>query len=103
MSSKKDVKYFLALDAAEPYYQGTPINVRLDPTDARYVDAIHTDGKPYWEGGWGMMEPVGHADFYPNGGENQPGCPGNEFDEGKLNIEVLNSYTTVFNFPFFFK
>ncbi|XP_028155828.1 pancreatic triacylglycerol lipase-like [Ostrinia furnacalis] len=43
---------------------------RLQPNAGRYVEAIHTDG-----GLLGIMNPSGHADFYPNGGRNrQPGC-----------------------------
>lgn len=33
------------LDPAEPFFQGMPAHVRLDPTDADLVDVIHTDGK----------------------------------------------------------
>ncbi|KAG1653732.1 Pancreatic triacylglycerol lipase [Nymphon striatum] len=31
------------LDPAEPYYDGMPRSVRLDTTDAKFVDIIHTD------------------------------------------------------------
>jgi hypothetical protein len=43
---------------------------RLADTDALFVDIIHTCG------GWmGFESPIGHADFYPNGGTfTQPGC-----------------------------
>lgn len=63
-----------ALDPAEPHFSQTDPVVRLDPTDAIFIDVIHTDATPFIKGGLGMDEPVGHLDFYPNGGENQPGC-----------------------------
>lgn len=34
------------LDPAEPCFQGTPEEVRLDPSDAMFVDVIHTDSAP---------------------------------------------------------
>lgn len=42
---------------------------RLDDTDAEFVDVIHTCA-----GRAGYMKPLGHVDFYPNGGSSQPGC-----------------------------
>lgn len=43
---------------------------RLDPTDADFVDVIHSCG-----GVLGFLQPLGHADFYPNAGVAvQPGC-----------------------------
>jgi len=62
------------LDPAELLFQGMPGFVRLDPTDADFVDVIHTDAESILMGGYGMEQPVGHVDFYPNGGEVQPGC-----------------------------
>ncbi|XP_063290901.1 pancreatic lipase-related protein 2-like [Pelobates fuscus] len=66
------------LDPAEPYFQGTPIEVRLDPSDAHFVDVIHTDGSSVIGnaglGGYGMSDMVGHLDFFPNGGERMAGC-----------------------------
>ncbi|KAK3594254.1 hypothetical protein CHS0354_020436 [Potamilus streckersoni] len=57
------------LDPAGPLFEGKDPLVRLDSTDASFVDVIHTDGT-----GFGMKSSIGHVDFYPNGGINQPGC-----------------------------
>ncbi|KAL8573946.1 hypothetical protein ACOMHN_029393 [Nucella lapillus] len=66
----------LGLDPAEPYFQNTDRVVRLDPTDALFVDVIHTDGAPFYSTsmGFGMGVPCRHVDYFPNGGHNQPGC-----------------------------
>uniref|UniRef100_G3TFE2 Lipase I n=1 Tax=Loxodonta africana TaxID=9785 RepID=G3TFE2_LOXAF len=58
------------LDPAGPEFSGKPSYDRLDYTDAEFVDVIHSDTS-----GLGIKEPLGHIDFYPNGGKNQPGCP----------------------------
>ncbi|XP_012258087.2 pancreatic triacylglycerol lipase-like [Athalia rosae] len=68
------------LDPAEPHFSNTSPMVRLDPTDATFVTAIHTDSSPFISGGLGITQPVADIDFYPNGGRDQPGC-----NEGVLN------------------
>lgn len=66
------------LDPAQPYFQDTPAEVRLDPLDALFVDVIHTDSSSTAAnlgfGGYGISHTVGHLDFYPNGGKHMPGC-----------------------------
>ncbi|KPP58480.1 lipase member H-like [Scleropages formosus] len=57
-----------ALDPAGPLFTGTPPGERLDPTDAQFVDVLHTDMDGY-------KGSLGHIDFYANGGADQPGCP----------------------------
>ncbi|KAL3869916.1 hypothetical protein ACJMK2_042538 [Sinanodonta woodiana] len=63
------------LDPAAPNFVDTDPLVRLDHTDAGFVDIIHTDDSEFdYVSGYGMFDPVGHVDFYPNGGKYQPGC-----------------------------
>ncbi|XP_068244008.1 pancreatic triacylglycerol lipase-like [Palaemon carinicauda] len=64
------------LDPAQPFFQHLPKTVRLDPSDANFVDVIHTDSESIWNigQGFGLRQPVGHLDFYPNDGKRQPGC-----------------------------
>ena len=52
-----------------------PNFVRLDSTDAAFVDVYHTNGAlSIWKGGFATEELSGHLDFFPNGGLTQPGC-----------------------------
>ena len=39
------------LDPAQPYFQQFKEDARLDPSDAYFVDIIHTDAKPLLHGG----------------------------------------------------
>lgn len=65
------IMYFcLGLDPAFPLYMFSNNGARLSAGDAKFVDVIHSDG-----GLLGVPWPLGHADFYPNGGiPLQPGC-----------------------------
>ncbi|KAM7133192.1 lipase member I [Molossus nigricans] len=66
------------LDPAGPSFSRKPSNGRLHHTDAKFVDVIHSDTN-----GLGIKEPLGHIDFYPNGGKKQPGCPKSIFADYK--------------------
>ncbi|KAF8791254.1 Pancreatic triacylglycerol lipase like protein [Argiope bruennichi] len=69
-----------ACDPAEPYFEDMPKTVRLDPSDANFVDVIHTDAASKIRFiGFGMNQLVGHVDFFPNNGRQQPGCTKEKF------------------------
>lgn len=64
-----------AMDPAQPLFENLDKAVRIDTSDAAFVDVIHSNAKPTIPFvGFGMMRPVGHVDFYMNGGADQPGC-----------------------------
>ncbi|XP_043285594.1 uncharacterized protein [Venturia canescens] len=63
------VSRIFGLDPALPYFSEKNATGRLSRSSARNVQVIHTNG-----GQLGLLEPLGHADFYVNGGASQPGC-----------------------------
>lgn len=64
-----EINQIIGLDPAVPLYSMSNTEKRLDRSDAKFVQVIHTSG-----GKVGFISPIGHADFYPNGGLVQPGC-----------------------------
>ncbi|KAL4710340.1 hypothetical protein ACJJTC_011156 [Scirpophaga incertulas] len=54
------------LDPAGPCFRHLPEETRINANGARKVDIVHTNID-----GFGIADPVGHVDFYLNGGEYQ--------------------------------
>ncbi|KAM6441745.1 pancreatic lipase-related protein 2-like [Liasis olivaceus] len=80
------------LDPAGFGFEGFPEMVHLDPSDAGFVDVIHTNAARF-PLGYGMVNATGDIDFYPNGGKNMVGCtdkatPETEHDKEGLPGEV---------------
>ena len=75
------VSRFTALDPAAPLTKGCK-GCPVTKDDAYFVDVIHTaSGYDHdyvaWSYMWGHLsvkEPIGHVDFYPNGGGRQRNC-----------------------------
>ncbi|XP_048480044.1 pancreatic triacylglycerol lipase isoform X1 [Plutella xylostella] len=67
------IAYITALDPALPGWLTN--SQRLRPEDAQYTEVIHTNA-----GLLGYAMPLGHTDFYPNGGVNMPGCGSQQCD-----------------------
>ncbi|XP_011634417.1 lipase member H-A-like [Pogonomyrmex barbatus] len=65
--AKSKIAEIIALDPAKPLFTSKGPGERVDKTDGNKVHVIHTSTL-------GLEESLGDADFYPNGGKDQPGC-----------------------------
>ncbi|KAL4719931.1 hypothetical protein ACJJTC_010294, partial [Scirpophaga incertulas] len=70
------IAYITALDPALPGWI-TNAN-RFSANDGGYTEVVHTNA-----GLLGYVLPLGHVDFYPNGGINMPGCNSQECDHSR--------------------
>lgn len=66
--SGMNISRITGLDPAGPCFRNLGPEDRLDQSDADFVDVVSTNID-----GFGMAAPVGHVNFYVNGGEFQPG------------------------------
>uniref|UniRef100_A0A0K8T3S3 Lipase domain-containing protein n=1 Tax=Lygus hesperus TaxID=30085 RepID=A0A0K8T3S3_LYGHE len=70
-----NVAEITGLDPAQPWFENNAVETHLDPSDAQFVQVVHTNVLPFWPSfGLGISKPTGHVDFYINGGTVQPGC-----------------------------
>ncbi|XP_037040913.1 phospholipase A1-like [Bradysia coprophila] len=74
------VQSIVSLDPAGPLFTVGDSANRVHFTDAVHVENIVTDA-----GNLGFAQPVGHANFYPNWGVNQPGCAGSTCSHSRVN------------------
>ncbi|CAN8011082.1 unnamed protein product [Ixodes pacificus] len=72
------------LDPAKKDFEGE----HLDTDDADFVDVIHTSNGIVQ---FGMRDPIGHVDFYPDGGGRQSGCYLLSCSHKRAKIYYLNS------------
>lgn len=57
------ISCYLALDAAQPGFEKFDEKVRLHHADAQYVDALHTNARPFFQSlGLGFIRPIGEGD-----------------------------------------
>ncbi|XP_071455104.1 inactive pancreatic lipase-related protein 1-like [Hetaerina americana] len=64
------IRRITGLDPAQVLFTSAEPSMRIDTSDAEFVEVVHTSG-----GYLGFMRPLGHVDVYPNGGAwPQPGC-----------------------------
>ncbi|KAG8228304.1 hypothetical protein J437_LFUL007022 [Ladona fulva] len=75
------------LDPTIIFYMGNNRSRDLDPSDAIFVDVIHTGA-----GVLGQLGPNGHVDFYVNGGSSQPGCSGGIYETLACDHQKVTPY-----------
>jgi len=76
------------LDPAQPLFELAGPGGRVDKSDAEFVEIVHTNSGVLWHGCLSIKEAIGHVDFYPAGGEHQPGCAEACIGSNCMNITI---------------
>ncbi|KAJ8704792.1 hypothetical protein PYW08_012112 [Mythimna loreyi] len=79
--------YITSLDPAGPGWVTNEHKFR--PTDGEYTEIIHTNVQSA-----GYLQPLGDVDFYPNGGNNMPGCSTGGCDHDRAYFYFAESLQT---------
>jgi len=101
------------LDPGSGLLWDAPDGAILDKTDAAFVDIIHTNGKAFTlqqmmaalSSGKpdivprGLPRSTGHVDFWPNGGEQQPGCDSQTCSHHRVHWVFLSTVLDFCEFP----
>jgi len=58
--------YVTGLDPAQPCFKADSPEIRLDPSDADFIDVIHTNGRILEKLGLGLPEPIGKTFSFPH-------------------------------------
>jgi hypothetical protein len=78
------------MDPAGPNFEtNSDKRIGLNPTAATFVDILHTDSDEL-----GTRRDIGHVDFYPSGGADQPGCILRDFFRNE-DVEMWDDETPV--------
>ena len=65
MDALSTLCYVTGLDPAQPCFQADSPDIRLDPSDADFIDVIHTNGRLLEKVGLGLPEPIGKMFSFP--------------------------------------
>ncbi|CAB3229301.1 unnamed protein product [Arctia plantaginis] len=82
------------LDPAGPCFGDVEQPLRLNQNDAQFVDVIHSNAGVY-----GMNQKVGHVDYYPNRGSEQPNCLFQTCSHSRAWLLFAESVTNPEGFP----
>jgi len=86
MPSNQRLGRVTGMDPAGPLFEGSSDKtIGLNPTSATFVDILHTDTE------YGTLRDIGHIDFYPTGGRNQPGCVTSICSHGRAHDFMIES------------
>ena len=56
----------------------------------------------FFQGRLSILEPLGDVDYYPNGGQHQPGCTDACFGIFCLEIDLWDFFNGSYIYPFYF-